>query len=423
MKITARQVVPELRQIVIDSILAHRLRSALTLTGVIVGTAVVALVGAVLTGLSQRVAEVTEKNSPNVIYFTKEERIGPSLQQPTAEERQRKELTYDDVLAVDALETPFAVSPQKIRGSYGPSADIPQVTANSNTAINPLILGVWDNYPSLTSVPIAAGRFFSVSERKQRKSVAVIGAGISDQIFEGRDPLGEFVKIDGRLFTVVGVLRKASGEGVIGSDELDERVIYIPFETFEKYYPGIESTVVVVRAREGRVDETIEEVTNLLRRRRGLAADEPNNFGVNRAEQVFTLVNDTIAALGMVVVPIALASLFVGGVGVMNIMLVSVKERTAEIGIRRAMGATRRTVLTQFLAEAMVLTGAGGVIGISAGLILAFAFRLIVSFPAVVPFWAVLSGLLASVLVGLLAGAYPAYRASRLDPVEAMRQP
>jgi len=413
----------DLRQIVIDSILAHRLRSALTLTGVIVGTMVVALVGAVLTGLSQRVADITEKNSPNVIYFTKEERIGPSLQQPTAEERQRKELSFGDVLAVNALSSPRSVSPQKIRGSYGPSANIPLVTANGRTAINPLILGVWDNYPDISNIPIDTGRFFTSRERKDRTSVAVIGAGIAAQIFEGDDPIGEYMKIEGRLFKVIGVMRKASGEGVIGSDELDERIVYIPFETFRKNYPGIEQTVIVVRAREGRVDETIEDVTNVLRRRRGLAANEPNNFGTNKSEQVFTLVNDVIAALGVIVVPIALASLFVGGVGVMNIMLVSVKERTAEIGIRRSVGATRKMIMFQFLAEAILLTGIGGIIGIASGLVLAFVFTVVVSFPAVVPFWAVAAGLLASVFVGLTAGLYPALKAARLDPVEAMRQP
>lgn len=418
-----RSDLPNLRQIVIDSLLGHRLRSGLTLTGVVVGTAVVALVGAVLTGLSQRVAEITQKNSPNVVYFTKEERIGPSLQQPTAEERQRKELSYEDVVAVSQLESPKAVSPQKIRGSYGPSADVPKVTANSRTAINPLILGVWENYPETQNVPIEYGRFFTGNEQDQRKSVAVIGSGIAEQIFEGADPIGEFLKIDGKLFTVIGVLRKASGEGVIGSDELDERVIYIPFDTFRKNYPGIEQTVIVVRTREGRMDETIDEITSLLRRRRGVAPGAPNNFGVNKAEQVFDLVNNTIATLGAIVVPIALASLFVGGVGVMNVMLVSVKERTAEIGIRRSVGATRRAILYQFLAEAMVLTSVGGVIGISAGLLFAFLFRWIVSFPAAVPVWAVVAGLFASVVVGLAAGIYPAYRASSLDPVEAMREP
>ena len=406
---------------VLDSIRNHKLRSGLTLSGVIIGTAVVALVGAVLTGLSQRVQEVSDKNSPNVIYFTKQNRIGPSLERPTAEERQRKDFSLEDAIAVSQLSSPQSVSPQKVRGSYGPSADIPKVTARSREGINPLILGVWENFPDVINVPIEKGRFFTEEERRGRASVAVIGFGIANQIFEGLNPLGESVKIDGKLFKVIGVLGKSSGEGVIGSDDIDERSIYIPFETSEKYYPGIEESLIAVRAPNGKVDEVTEEVTFLLRQRRGLTASQPNNFGTNRSEQIFQLVNDVISGLSVIIVPIALASLFVGGIGVMNIMLVSVKERTGEIGIRRALGATQNTILTQFLLEAITLTGFGGIIGIFTGLFLAFAVRNIISFPAAVPFWAIIAGFGASVLVGLIAGVYPAFRASRLDPVEAMR--
>ncbi|MBK9527530.1 MAG: ABC transporter permease [Acidobacteria bacterium] len=407
---------------VADSIQSNKLRSALTLTGVIIGTAVVALVGAVLTGLSQRVQEVSDKSAPNVIYFTKQARIGPSLEQPTAEERQRKDFSLADAIAVAELQSPQAVSPQKVRGSYGPSANVPKVTARSREGINPLILGVWENYPQVINVPLDKGRFFTETERRARASVAVIGFGISKQIFEDLDPLGEDVKIDGKLFRVIGVLGQSTGEGVIGSDALDERTIYIPFETSEKFYPEIEETLIAVRAPNGRVDEVTDEVSYLLRTRRGVGSTEPNDFGVNRSEQVFELVNDVINGLGVIVVPIALASLFVGGVGVMNVMLVSVKERTAEIGIKRALGARRRVILTQFLLEAITLTGIGGLIGIAVGLLLAFAVRTIISFPAAVPFWAIAAGFGASVLVGLVAGFYPALQASRLDPVEAMRR-
>lgn len=407
---------------VLDSIRNNKLRSGLTLTGVIVGTAVVALVGAVLTGLSQRVQEVSDKSSPNVIYFTKQPRIGPSLQQLTAEERQRKDFTLNDAIAVAELESPQAVSPQKVRGSYGPSADIPKVTARSREGINPLILGVWENYPQVINVPLENGRFFTETERRGRASVAVIGYGIAKQIFEDIDPVGEDVKIDGKLFRVVGVLGRSTGEGVIGSDELDERTVYIPYETSMKFYPEIEETLIAVRAPNGKVDEVTDEVTYLLRKRRGLKSSDENNFGVNRSEQVFELVNDVINGLGVIVVPIALASLFVGGVGVTNIMFVSVKERTQEIGIRRALGATRGVILRQFLVEAIALTSLGGLIGIAVGLILAFAVRTIISFPAAVPFWALAAGFGASVVVGLIAGIYPALQASRLDPVEAMRR-
>jgi putative ABC transport system permease protein len=389
---------------VFDSLRAHKLRAALTLTGVIIGTAVVSMVGAILTGLSQRVAEVTEKSAPNVIYFTKQERIGPSFDRPSAEERQRKDLTYEDVLAVANLQSPQAVSPQKVRGDYGPAVNPPKITANGREGFNPIVLGVWENYPNIVSIKLETGRFFTDLERQSRASVAIIGSRIADQIFEDENPLEKTIKIDGRLFRVIGVLADPTGEGVIGSDDLDLRTVYIPFETSQKFYPEIKELIIVVRARANNLDETIDEVTTLLRQRREVPLNAPNNFGVNRAEQVFTIVNQAISALAVIVVPIALASLLVGGLGVMNIMLVSVTERSSEIGIRRALGAKKGDVLTQFLIEAVTLTGFGGIIGILFGLIAAFLIRFLISFPTVVPLWAILSGFFTSVIIGLIAG-------------------
>ncbi len=406
---------------VFDSLRAHKLRSALTLIGVVIGTGVVVMVGAVLTGLSARVAQITERSAPNVIYLTKEEKIGPSFRRPSTEERQRKDLTYEDALAVAALDGPLAVSAQKIRGSYGPSANKATMTARGRDAINPLILGVWENFPDIVSVTVARGRFFTETERKTRAQVCVIGAGIARQLFDDVDPLEQEVRIDGRIYRVVGVLAEASGEGVIGSDELDERTVYAPFETIAKQYPEIEGTVIVVRAPAGKMDEVIEQATIALRLRRNVPTDAPNNFGVNRAEQVFEVIQQIIVGLAAIVVPIALAGLIVGGVGVMNIMLVSVTERSPEIGIRRALGARRRDVLSQFLIEAVTLTGVGGVIGIAVGFLFAFLLRFVVNFPAAVPMWAILVGFLTSAAVGLIAGMWPAVRAARLDPVAAIR--
>lgn len=406
---------------VCQSLVANKLRSFLTLLGVIIGVSVVVMVGAVLSGLSARVAAVTERSAPNVIYFTKEEKIGPSFRTPTPEERQREDLTYEDALAVAALDKPQGVSPQKIRGSYGPSADKPTVTAQGREAINPLVLGVWENFPDLVSVRLERGRFFTEGERRSKAKVVIIGTGIARQLFDENDPLGKSLKIDGTLYQIIGVLAPASGEGVIGSDELDERIIYAPFETIAARYPEIKGTVIVVRAPAGMVDEVIDQVTYTLRTRRRVPVDAPNNFGVNRAEQVFEAVNQILAGLAVIVAPIALAGLFVGGVGVMNIMLVSVTERTAEIGIRRAVGARRRDILAQFLIESIVLTALGGSIGIVSGLGFAFLVKFIINFPAAVPIWAIVSGLITSMSVGLIAGVYPALRAARLDPVVAIR--
>ena len=416
-----KQLLLDIVQTVIDSLRSHKLRSALTLLGVIIGTSVVVMVGAVLTGLSARVAAITERSAPNVVYFTKEEKIGPSFRTPSAEERQRKNLTYEDALAVAALDLPQAVSPQKIRGSYGPTGDKPTMTARGREAINPLLLGVWENFPDIVSVGVDRGRFFSQTERETRANVCVIGNGLATQLFEESDPLDQEVRIDGRIYRVVGVLESASGQGVIGSDELDERIVYAPFETVAKQYPENEATVIVVRAPAGKVDPVIEQVTTTLRVRRNVPPEAPNNFGVNRAEQVFEVVQQIIVGLAAVIVPIAVAGLIVGGVGVMNIMLVSVTERAPEIGIRHAIGARKRDVLVQFLIEAMTLTGLGGVIGIAFGFIFAFIINFVVNFPAAVPLWAIIVGFLTSASVGLIAGMWPAIRAARLDPVVAIR--
>lgn len=407
---------------VLESLRANKLRSALTLLGVIIGVTVVVMVGAVLTGLSARIAAISERSAPNVIYFTKEEKIGPSFRSPTPEERQRKDLTYEDALVVAALDSPLGVSPQKIRGSYGPTADKPTMTARGREAINPLVLGVWDNFPDLVSVNIENGRFFTETERRNRSQVVVIGSGIARQLFDTQDPVGEEVKIDGSLYRVIGVLASAAGQGVIGSDELDERIVYAPFETIAKQYPNIEGVVIVVRAPAGKVDQVTDQVTATLRIRRKVPAEAPNNFGVNRAEQVFDAVNQILAGLALIVVPVALAGLLVGGVGVMNIMLVSVTERTAEIGVRRAIGARRKDILSQFLIESVILTTFGGIIGIVAGLGLALIISLIISFPVAVPLWAILTGFGTSATVGLIAGMYPAVRAAKMDPVVAIRK-
>ena len=419
--IPGRQLLIDIVFTVLDSLRAHKLRSALTLLGVIIGTSVVVMVGAVLSGLSARVAAITERSAPNVIYFTREEKIGPSFRTPSAEERQRRNLTYEDALAVARLELPQQVSPQKIRGSYGPTGDKPKMTFAGREAINPLLLGVWENFPDIVSVEVEQGRFFTANERENRDPVCVIGNGIAKQLFEDGNPLDREVRIDGRIFRVVGVLESASGQGVIGSDELDERIVYAPFETIAKQYPEIESTVIVVRAPTGQIDPVIEQVTATLRIRRNVPPSAPNNFGVNRAEQVFEVVQQIILGLAAIVVPIALAGLVVGGVGVMNIMLVSVTERAPEIGIRRALGARKRDVLAQFLIEAITLTGVGGVIGIVIGFVFAFIIQFLVNFPAAVPLWSIVVGFFTSASVGLIAGMWPAVRAARLDPVVAIR--
>lgn len=397
-----------------DSLLAHKLRSSLTLLGVIIGVTVVVLVGSILASLSASITNEVQSFSPNVIYFTKEEKIGPQFRTPTPEERARKDISYECVQAVAALDSPLAVSPQKVRGSYGPTADQPKMSARGREAINPLILGVWENYPEVVAVDLAAGRFFSETERRSRAKVIVIGYSIATQLFQTVDPIEQELRLDGSLYRVVGVLKD-------DGDEFGGKICYVPYDTVASEYPDNEANIIVVRAPAGREDEVVTEVTYTLRRLRNVPVEAPNNFGVNRAEQVFEAIQAILAGIAVIIVPVALAGLVVGGVGVMNIMIVTVTERTAEIGVRRAIGARRRDVLAQFLVEAVILTSIGGLLGILVGLLLAWLASLALGFPLSIPAWAVVTGLLTSAAVGLFAGVYPAIRAARLDPVVAIR--
>ncbi|MBL8191667.1 MAG: ABC transporter permease [Acidobacteria bacterium] len=397
-----------------DSLLAHKLRSALTLLGIIIGVTVVVLVGSILASLSAALTANVQSFSPNVIYFTKEEKIGPQFGTPSAEERARKEISYECVKAVAELDSPLAVSPQKVRGSYGPSADQPKMSARGREAITPLILGVWDNYPEVVNIDLAEGRFFTEIESRSRSKVLVLGYSVAAQLFQTNSPVGEEIRLDGDLYRVVGLLKD-------DGDEFAGKICYAPYETIASEYPENEANIIVVRAPPGREDEVITQVTYTLRRLRNVPVEAPNNFGVNRAEQVFEAIQNILAGITVIIAPVALAGLAVGGVGVMNIMIVAVTERSAEIGVRRAIGARRRDVLVQFLIEAIILTSLGGMLGILLGLLLAFLVSLIMGFPFSVPMWAVVTGLLTSASVGLFAGIYPAARAARLDPVVAIR--
>ncbi|MBS1809395.1 MAG: ABC transporter permease [Acidobacteria bacterium] len=409
-----RQLLKDIFLTVRDSLLAYKLRSALTLLGVIIGVTVVVTVSSILTSLYASVARSIESFSPNVVYFTKQNKWGPQFGEPTAEERARKDFTYDDVLAVAALPSPLAFSPQKLRGFYGPIADQPKMTARGREAINPLVFGVWENYPEVVVVKLASGRFFTETERKSKAHVVVIGGGIAKQLFQTTDPLNEDLRLDGVTYRVVGVLED---EGTEPAD----RTVYTPYETLSQEYPNIKETILVVRTTPDNVDEVINDVTFTLRKRRNVPVEAPNNFGVTKAEAIFEIVNQVLTGVAAIVIPIALAGLLVGGVGVMNIMIVSVTERTSEIGVRRALGARKRDVLTQFLIEAMSLTTIGGLIGIGVGFLFAFIASLALNFSLTVPLWAIVTGLVTSASVGLIAGMYPAIRAARLDPVEAIR--
>ena len=217
-------------------------------------------------------------------------------------------------------------------------------------------------------------------------------------------------------------MREKDATCLFGDSTPDDRMFHIPYRTLAAMHPELKEISITARARAGQMTRAIDDITEVLRTRRGLRANQANDFSISKPETIFATFGQITAILALVVIPISGAGLLVGGVGVMNIMLISVTERTREIGVRRAIGARRRDIITQFLIEAISLTATGGAIGILAGWVLSeLVVRLLPSIPSIVPLWAVAVGFLVSVSIGLLSGLWPAVKAARLNPIEALR--
>jgi putative ABC transport system permease protein len=416
-----RQSFKENLALAVGTIWAHKVRSALTLLGVVVGTMTVIAVGSILTGMNQRVDEIAEKFGPNVAFVSKFDSIGIRFGRLSRSERMRKDLTVEDAEAVDRLPSVVGATPSVLLGSFGPSSSTFSVKYRDIEFNRPLVFGVEANYPDIRSLEIKEGRFFSANEADRREYVAVIAEAAADTLFGGYSAVDKVVEIDGKPFRVVGVLERGVG-GLFGGDGTDDRYIYIPFGTLEKMHPELTNITINLRARDGQMSAMFDEVTELLRRRRGVRVAEPNDFSISTPDAIFETIGSLTRILAMIVVPLSGAGLLVGGVGVMNIMLVSVTERTKEIGVRRAVGARRSDIVWQFLIEAMSLTGLGGVAGIFVGWIISTIVHLTIpAIPASVPMWAVATGFGVSVAIGLVFGLWPAVKAARLDPIDALR--
>ncbi len=398
-----------------ESILSHKLRSLLTLLGLIIGTTTVIAVSSIITGLNAQVVELLESfgtNSAFIFKFDPGIRVG----RLSREERMRKPLTFEDGVAIRQAcpdVAKVAIMGLKLFGTdtarYG-----------REEILGAVLRGATVEVEQVMNAAVSDGRFFTEGENQHRAQVCVIGAAVAEKLFPHIDPVGKRIEVGGRTFTVLGVLEKRK-QGIVG-DEGADRVIFIPYYTFRKIYPQLDEHLIAIQARPGRLQAAIDQATDVLRRRRGVRYDQPNNFGISTAESIIEQFHAITGIIALAMVVISSIGLLVGGVGVMNIMLVSVVERTHEIGIRKAVGARRSDIAWQFLSEAMALAAAGGTIGILLGSFLSFIVRKIApTFPSAVPWWSVAAGLAVSLAVGLIFGLWPALRAARLDPVEALR--
>ncbi|MDQ3687158.1 MAG: ABC transporter permease [Acidobacteriota bacterium] len=401
----------------LSTLRANKLRSSLTVVGVVIGVWTVIAIASIISGIDMAVKKEVESFGTRSIFLYKFD-IGVRTSEPTREERMRKDLTYEDALAINQLPTVEVAVPflNITNNRWGQKL---LVGKNGKTSASVRLQGTLPEFERAGTEVLTEGRFFAQFENDTNQEVAVIGASVADNFFPYSSPVGDTVDIGGREFRVVGVLQKREQFGGGDGSNDENNVIYVPYEVARKLKPNAEDLFILAVARAGMMDEAKDQVTDLLRLRRQVPSDKPNNFGVATAESIISSFRSIMAGVAVAMVAISSVGLMVGGIGVMNIMLVSVTERTKEIGTRKAIGARRSDILWQFLIEAMTLTGAGGMIGLLLGWVTSMIIRLFL--PSYVPMWAPVAGVVASVGIGLIFGLWPAWKAARLDPIEALR--
>ena len=400
----------------LSNLWANKFRSFLTLLGIVIGVMTVIVVASVLTGLRQNIVNLIEEYGTNnlwAFHLTTGIQIGP---------RDRKELTRKplNLADVDAIQQ-SAPAVREVGYKLFLWRLEHTITFGGNTYRQANLQGVSPNCGKLDNAVIRDGRYINEVDDLHRRDVMVIGMNVVDALFSNRTRIvGSQVNLAGRTYEVVGVLEKRRAS-FFGENEEDNAVI-IPYRTGAKLSNRLDDFLIVMQAYPGKLKEAVDQVEAVLRRQRNVKYDQPNNFDINTPEKIVRHFDSITAAIGLIAIAISGVGLLVGGIGVMNIMLVSVTERTREIGIRKALGAKRNDIVTQFLFEAMTLTVCGGIVGILLSLLASILLMfLLPNLPSTIPLWAVITGLTVSVLIGLVFGVWPARVASLLDPIECLR--
>ncbi len=397
-----------------DTLRAHKMRSALTVFGVVLGVSVIMLVAALITGFDAQIQENIKQWGADTAFISRWDQ-GPHGGRRPREERERKPLTLEDGEAIK--EACPAVKNVTVWIAWWEQPHMVRTKAGSVSAVD--FRGVQANFGEVyANAATLAGRFIGEGDDLHREKVVMLGENVAPVLFPEGDPVGKDVMIDGSDFKVIGVVEKPKGGFAMGDE--DRRVL-IPYSTFRKIYPGAYENFIRVQAYPNKLDRMVDEAREVLRRRRNVAYTAKDNFSIQTAQQQVEEFHNIVGMVALAMVVLSSIGLLIGGVGVMNIMLVSVTERTREIGIRKAIGARNGDIVWQFLLEAMTLTGAGGVIALVLVNGLVLLIRLGLKWPGSVPVWAAVAGFLVSVSVGLIFGVWPAMKAAKLDPVEALR--
>ncbi|MEO7660022.1 MAG: ABC transporter permease [Pyrinomonadaceae bacterium] len=411
----------EVLKMALDSIMVNKFRSFLTILGIVVGVITAIVVASILTGMRQSIVAIVEDYGTNNIYAF---HLTTGMHGENRDERTRKPLTADDAYAImaqtPAVEDIALVAPGI--GNFGAASFDDNITYEGRNYRRAQTDGVSPNYAQISNLTLLEGRFINESDDLQRRNVIVIGVNCADALFrnEPTGNVGKVVRMNGTTWEIIGVIAKRKA-ALFGENEEDSKVL-LPYRTARKAAPQREYLLHIIQAKGGRLNEALQDAEGILRQRREIPFGEPNNFDIKTAGEFIQQFDSITAMVGLIAIAISSLGLLVGGIGVMNIMLVSVTERTKEIGIRKAIGATKGAIVLQFLLEAMTLTFFGGIIGVVTAIGISNLIMIFVpSLPAQVPVWAVIAGLTTSVVVGLVFGVLPARKASRLDPIECLR--
>ena len=402
----------------LDTLRTNKLRSGLTILGIVIGVMTVIVISSVVNGLNSRVQGVIESLGSNVLFIFRFPVFGT---RPTTEMLSRKQMTYDDAVAIRDLPHVVAVSPelryqdQTNQFRQGTTA----IRGNGRSMQNTVLAGNTPDKKEVGGLELLQGRFFTESDQERFANVVVLGYDTADDLFGVNESVGKEVVVGGMTFTVIGVVDKKK-QAFGGGKNPEDNMAYFPVTTFHKLHPEQLDYWITLKYDDPRNLAMVQdEVTELLRRRRKVANEAADNFAVFGTDSLTRLWNQITGGLFLLLFALSSVALMVGGVGVMNIMLVSVTERTREIGVRKAIGASRGTIMAQFTLEAVTLCAVGGIIGVVAGSAIGFALQWLL--PSVVSIGWVALAFSCACAIGLIFGIYPAYKAASLNPIEALR--
>jgi len=400
----------------LETIRTHKVRSFLTVLGVVIGVSVAILVASILLGVEKNVKDSLEEFGVDNLFIIKFN-SGLHFGNLSPEERARKSLTYEDGLAIKEEVPSVKDVAIEVLPRFGGGRSSVRTARNKNHELSNIqFRGFTAAYAEVVNGRMKEGRFYTDLEDLHREDVVVLGFDAEKALFPDENAEGKPLLVDGNIYRVIGVFaKKKSNLNNAGDVE-----VFIPYRTYRKHYPQDDEHVLIAMAYPGMKSAAEDTIRGLLRMRRRVPPGQPDNFGISTAEQLSEQFNDILKRTFQLVVGVVSVGLLVGGVGVMNIMLMSVTERTREIGVRKAIGARRRDISLQFITEAMTLTGIGGVLGVIISVLLSLLLQ-VIHFPSAIPMWAIIIAVSVSCGVGLFFGIYPAVKAARLDPVIALR--